>query len=355
MRYSALALLFVLPLLCGACGDDAPSPYDQVSGWLDALCEDDPALRADAARSLGKAWPEGARSVPVLAEALEDEDERVREAAAESLEALASRGVEPILAFLGDEKDPQRRGLLKALETIRSLGAMVTPKDLAQYMMEEPRGGLVFMGISMGRRHHELSPTQANRVLLAYLGTCADARRQPSLGIDDPKWPGTAAAVAAFAGVLALGPSETRRVPPVLLATEEADDPVLEQLGTMMRFTWKGDGPVGVVPVEGAEAPTSPADVAERVAALEEADATWQRWLTEGGDTSGPADLVALQVEYGAIFAKTIEDRLSSTHALGAMGPAAKEAVPLLERLVTEGDPTLRYLAARSLRRIRVD
>ena len=115
---------------------------------------------------------------------------------------------------------------------------------------------------------------------------------------------------------------------------------------------WVRTDVVRVVGLLGAEAAML---VPQLTDDLEEAEATWQRDLTEGGETSRPGDIVALQVEYGAKFDRTIVNRLSLTDALGAIGPAAKEAVPLLERLVVEGDPTLRYLAARALRRIHAD
>jgi HEAT repeat protein len=78
------------------------------------------ALRPDAARGLGRAGADRARSVPALLEALGDPDHRLREAAATALrsfEPLPPEVAAELLAAL-DDADPRVRA-----EAARSLGA----------------------------------------------------------------------------------------------------------------------------------------------------------------------------------------------------------------------------------------
>ncbi len=451
MRRMAYAGMIALVLLAGSCGDEASETsdggvtYGEVSIRLAELADDDAAVRARAARALGDAWPEGARSVPVLAEALDDEAPGVREATAASLERLGLRAVDPILAFLHDEEDPERRGLLRVIAEIRSLGAKVTPRDFAGYMKQEPRGGIVAMGMGMGvSRHAWLPLNQANRDHLAFLGYCADAGTHQALGIDDPKWPGTASAACAFAGLLAVGPSDVREVPTALLALCDDENPELAALASIMLVTWGAearegdaddfepeplreltfgdtsfeglldglerlrDGPpkglnrderqallaalrrtassldplrrkqlaeailgargnaaggaelgrlgtdlLGVLASLGEDAAVA---VPWLVKGLEGAEAAWQRTLTQGGGDGGPddarpGDVVGLLIQHGPRF-DAGAGRLRLADVLGVIGPPAAEAVPLLERLAANGDPTIRYVAARALRRI---
>ena len=45
--------------------------------------------------------------------------------------------------------------------------------------------------------------------------------------------------------------------------------------------------------------------------------------------------------------------RCAAAEALGNMGPAAREAVPVLEKLLRDKDPGIRQAAAEALKRIR--
>lgn len=91
---------------------------------------------------------------------------------------------------------------------------------------------------------------------------------------------------------------------------------------------------------------------------LAETEARWQRYLTVGGDDDSesgiaPGDLARLWVQNGPAFSETFEARLYIADALEHIGPAARDAIPVLEKMVAEGDDVLRYVAARVLRRIR--
>jgi hypothetical protein len=242
-KASWLLAATVTALAMWGCGDEQPIELESqdVTRWLDEMTSADVSVRKNAVESLGVAWPQGARSVPVLSEALDDEDAGVRSAAERSLEALANRGWPFLYEFLRDGDDPQRQGLLSAIGSIRELGAKVTPMNGVEYMEMQPRGGLVFLGLGMGLRTRSRSRNRANRSHLGFVGMCADPAFQHALNIDDPKWPGTAAAVAAVAGLVALKPSEDHPVPESLRALTEDGDENLAAVGRAAVSLWRAE------------------------------------------------------------------------------------------------------------------
>lgn len=126
-----------------------------VPGLLDALHDDDPRLRAAAAKSLGEigdatAVPEllrsmntdpdgnirwqasgalskiGEAAVPGLAEALKDEDWKVRRSAAEALAGMREPSAIPaLIEVMADRNDVVRQAVANALE---SMGIIAVPK-----------------------------------------------------------------------------------------------------------------------------------------------------------------------------------------------------------------------------------
>ncbi len=79
----AAGLCVLILLLLPACGSERgaawnPAPHARVDALLQETAHDDPIVRRDAIAALGKIWSAGARSVPVLTAALDDDDERVR-------------------------------------------------------------------------------------------------------------------------------------------------------------------------------------------------------------------------------------------------------------------------------------
>lgn len=147
MRLCVLALV----VWSASCGEDGPldeyAVEVRVSTMLRDLAAEDAVERRDAALALADIWPEGARAVPVLVAALDDEDGGVRDAAARSLAALGDRGVVSLATWLRDAEDPARQAFVHFVSEVMRLGAKGTPKDLAGCMASSPGAGLVLLAL----------------------------------------------------------------------------------------------------------------------------------------------------------------------------------------------------------------
>src|SRR5947207_1293991 len=81
-------------------GDEADRGH-RVEELARALESPEAAARAKAAGELGTMFPEGAAAVPVLIDAVEDEDPAVRAASIAALRRLGRAGLEAVAAQLG--------------------------------------------------------------------------------------------------------------------------------------------------------------------------------------------------------------------------------------------------------------
>jgi len=96
------------------------------------LLADDLAIRAEAAASLG------AKGIPLLVDALEDDAAAVRAAvraaAAKRLAELGRPALKDFARYLADRDDPSMAPLVKMGETFLALGAAVTSAEFADAM-----------------------------------------------------------------------------------------------------------------------------------------------------------------------------------------------------------------------------
>ncbi|MCS6775084.1 MAG: HEAT repeat domain-containing protein [Chloroherpetonaceae bacterium] len=91
--------------------------------WLAALRDDDPVMRREAARKLGRRG--NREAVRPLCDALQDENWRVRSNAARSLGIIGDPwAVEPLIAALDDRMTTVRREAARALGSIRDIHAV---------------------------------------------------------------------------------------------------------------------------------------------------------------------------------------------------------------------------------------
>ena len=135
-----------LAALAGGCGDTnsgeptaqrkiRPLPSDvppEVRQQAEGLCSPEPQTRAYAIRCLGSGGPKSVSAIPVLLDALDDEDRCVRSRAAEALGKIGHPdAVEPLIdVFERDGEDWEVRA--SAAEALGKLGdARATPALIA--------------------------------------------------------------------------------------------------------------------------------------------------------------------------------------------------------------------------------
>jgi hypothetical protein len=130
---SAAALMFAAP---AAAQQSPPAPPRDVLAVARGLADDAPATRKAAAVALVDRWPDGARAVPALMQALDDEDSGVRQACAATLEALGARGaveLAPPLELVAPAGKPTEEASLRAWDLRDRFipGPQRTPSDFS--------------------------------------------------------------------------------------------------------------------------------------------------------------------------------------------------------------------------------
>ncbi len=93
----------------GTNGHVAQQANGNLAGYMEALSDEDPNVRSDAADGLGLYGESAADAIPMLSEALRDDYEPVRMNAAYSLGAIGDPAVSALIEKLSDEKAPTRR------------------------------------------------------------------------------------------------------------------------------------------------------------------------------------------------------------------------------------------------------
>lgn len=246
---------------------------------LAQMVRGDAADRRGAATALGEAGLEGAAGVPVLIEALHDDDRGVRKAASASLQQLGLLSAKPILdALEGDGS--ARDSAVKFLVDASSIGAIVGPPDIAEAAQRLPCGALLFLLV--GSVDSPVDP-YVWRVLDAL---CAHPRT--AIGREAPARR-LALAVAASLGLRA------RRIG--TLAPQTSDEACLVPWDRVNGFFEHRLGPIRVI--------------------------TMTLLLDHGWSSDAAVEALASRVD----------DPLAGSmaaSALGEIGPAARRAVPIL-------------------------
>jgi len=131
-----LLLVALSWLVAGAAADDPPT----VDSLCAALASGDAAARREALHDLSGRYPEGAAAVPLLVDALADDDAGVRAAAGDALTALGRRGLERYRALLADTQDAAHPPFSRALDGAAQSRGRLQPTALCILMVpgEEP-------------------------------------------------------------------------------------------------------------------------------------------------------------------------------------------------------------------------
>ncbi len=93
----------------GTNGHSAQETNGNMSTYIEALSDEEPTVRSDAADALGLLCESAADAVPMLSDALRDDYEPVRLNAAYALGAIGEPAVSTLIEKLSDEKDSPRR------------------------------------------------------------------------------------------------------------------------------------------------------------------------------------------------------------------------------------------------------
>jgi hypothetical protein len=96
---AALAVIALLPTDTARAGEPRA-----IAAIEDDLVADDPAVRAKAAAELTERFPDGATSVPMLVDLLDDESPEVVAAAAMAIDTMAIRAAAPLIEYLIDDR-----------------------------------------------------------------------------------------------------------------------------------------------------------------------------------------------------------------------------------------------------------
>ena len=126
-------LLFVLPALAWTLPPASAKEPTTIASLLESLASGDATARQEAADALGDRYPEATAGVPILIDALDDDDASVRTSATETLTALGGRGLEPYRRLLKDAADPEQ-DLLHRILTGAGRSANPEPKVLCAVM-----------------------------------------------------------------------------------------------------------------------------------------------------------------------------------------------------------------------------
>jgi len=348
-----------------------PSPRAaQVDAWIEDLCASAPAQRREAARGLARTWPDGARAVPVLLAAREDDDESVREAAAEALETLGGRA-ECRLLGLPVFTAREQRAFDAAVLGLMSLERPVHPREvLASPASESTRATAVLLGLlpeppdaavslvlaDLARRPFEGGLDLTDPILVECaargLGVLVLGSTRPYQGktmlpglhdfLDDGSGVERAIRVALLRN---LGPGSDEVVAAVRAM---ADDDLPWVRATARRFLERARVP----PAGPVRTRHEVSDVEALARTVDGAPDAW-RDLLAGLSTAGESDRTRALLVKRDHRRDTIQGWLDACDALGRMHTRDAGAVAALEHAAADGYPLLRYHAARALRRIR--
>ena len=306
-----------------------PGRRPDVEALTASFASPDAAARRDAADALGFQFPEGTRAVPVLVEALRDEDPSVRTASARALRRFADEAIveaarivsEDLTEGQGENMDPTEIPRVGILDAYQALGFAVGPCDVARGLLRtwrpetRQRAAIAIVGASLD--HSNLA---ACRIALTW-------------GLDDPDRRvrlAAAASLGLLAEVPALGESASVEV-------LEAEDSLLPSIETRVATTHNhyvvAMGSLGRSPGGG-----------RRAAMALRAATAFDSWY---------APVALLRMAVGSADARFVLLRhLSEEPTLGEWGAdalAATQAWDVLASLLESADEPTRLGAARVL------
>jgi HEAT repeat protein len=394
-RVAISVLVLALGVDPPAVASAAPSVVESA---MAGLAHRDPKARASAANALASAYPDATRAVPVLVDALEDDDAGVRNAASRCLDALGRAALPTLSRYLADESTPGRAEAFDVLSLLMGLGIMSNVKawDLAAGAAGTPTPEVTYVAaVASGQRnflpycpvlvHALTSSRQTERDLaaaaLGILGwEAALISRGPTDSRDPlPREPALDTIVARiqevgpkalrsewrWLGVRVLGVAAARWPPLVgVLArtvTEVRGDP--HEYGVRASAA-QALGLLGASGVSAAASlermfPDHPDVAGEalarigRPALLEKAlsgDDVWLRFQASMALTKwGPFRPAALPVLVGVIETGGGEAAMQAAKAISARGAEAREAAPALAALLEDQDYWKRTVAAIAL------
>jgi len=295
----------ILVLLCASCGggqslkvdtSDPAAVEKAVRSVMDGLDQEQEDLAMAMKRAVLTMKEIGPAAVPTLVEYLEHDNQRISTTASVALGEIGPEAIPALLEALESEKEGVPMMAARALGNMGPAAAPAVPALFEAYVETGP-GGLLAMAsvVSLGKIGEPAITYLADRLE-------SDAERDEALEVLEAIGPPARSAVPALMDLLEAGGDDQERVLTVL-ASIEAPAPI-------------------VVPAI--------IDLVEAGASI-----TWMAEpLASYGKEAAPA--VPLLVQ---ILGSDDEDaRLSAARVLGAIGPPAKSALPVLEKLAADPD-----------------
>ena len=310
---AAVAIAFGLALPAGAA---------EISGLTARLAAADPAVRADAAWSLGDVGHEARDAVPALVEASTDPAVEVRIAAVSAMEriaAFANLAVPALIAALNDSQPEVRYAAAGALGQFSLKAGDIVPALIAAL------------------RDSESSVVAAAATGLSRMG--AGAVRPLVAALDD----GSASVRAAAAGALGAIRVRARRALPALIDAAIDRDPKVREAAVRA---------IGLV--ASAEETTRRQDSTTEFARSGEFPRAGWAARRMARVSSARREMAALALEP---LLESLEDReegvrYAAARAFAGIGIAANAAATEVAALVGDPSPRVRRAAARALGRI---
>lgn len=298
---------------------------------IQALCDAEAGVRADAAEALGLLGSEARPAVPALRRALKDEKNVVREAAAVALASIdPAQAGQAVPVLLAAWKSPApHMGLTPvelALKRMARPNAQVVPALITALHTADRQGKGLFGADLQAHAAFEFgligpqAASAAKDLRRVCRGTQPDLKALAALALIQIDPANVKEAVPVLTAVLADADGETCGDVAAAFADigPAASAAVPALLRAYRKHSGEGDGGVFIARALGEIGPAAP----EILPAL--------KHLLHGNEL----------------------DQLSAVHALRLIGPPAREAVPDLKRVLTNGDELVRVWAAQALARI---
>lgn len=323
MRIALLQIALFLPALGAALGADAPPvetarPVKTLDDLVSGLKDPDPAIRVEAAKALWERGPKALPAAGALVEALEDKSADVRVHAAFALAKIgpeASAAVGPLARLLEDDTTTTGNVpvWLAASMALGGMGPEAVPelipvlKSSKRHARQAAAGAIYLIG------------PPAKDAVPSLIVMLADEHKKT--------------ARVAMHALMSIGP-ESRAAVPSLVEALSSDD-FHSQYTACMALGGIGPDAVEAVP--------------ELVRVLKEGSASARRHSAAALGSIGPEigdEAVERLIEALADQAQPVREK--AVIALGMLGPAARSAVPVIEKALDERTIAGRVAAAKA-------